>query len=161
MADKNVGAPVRFENGGTVEIATNNILAIVEGSLEYTVPGYEPVLHMDRGVIKDPVVGNERRVTGKLALKYTSLLDSDGVQALLMGALVSTRISNVTAAGLLFTFSMVVKTPDYKGAITGDSVTFGKCSVDALSIKTKAGAEFDTIEFDFTDHEASPVFARY
>lgn len=161
MANLNAGTAIRFENGGSILIGSDTLLNIVAGSLEFTISGYEPVLYRDRGVIADPIVGDERPVTGKLSLRYTSPTDTDGVLASIMGALVSTKVKNVTATGKLFTFAMTVKIPDGLGVATGDQYVFAKCYTDGLTVKSSSGADTDTIEFSFTDAENSPALTRY
>jgi len=161
MANLNAGTAVRFNNGGTILIGADTLLNVMEGSLEYQINGYEAGTYRDRGVLQDPIACDEQAVTGKLSLRYTSLLDADSVLASIMGALVGTKVKNVTATGKLFTFAMTVKTPDGLGVATGDQAIFAKCYVDNLSIKTQAGTETDMIEFSFTDNELSPALTRY
>ena len=161
MADKNSGKQVTFENGGVVLIGSDNLLNIVEGTLNYQVPGRSPIMPMDRGAILDPLPGKQRVVTGSLDVAYTSLIDTDGILPLLVGALVSDKIVGVSS-GALFTFSMTVKIPDYLGATVGDQIVFAKCFLDPLiDYKAAAGDAVDKLTFKFTDCEHSPAFTRY
>jgi hypothetical protein len=161
MANVNAGVPVRFENNGVILIGANTLLNIKEGTLEWSVPGYEPITHMDRGVLVSVLAGNERPVKGKLDVKYTSLVDTDGVLTALMGTLATNKIKNRLSTGLLFTFGMTVKLYDTPDGITYDQLVFANCFLpDGLSYKAGSGTDHDTLSISFTDLELSPTITK-
>lgn len=163
MANINSGTVVRFENGGILLIGADILLNLVSGSLEWNIPGYEPVMTKDRGVIQDPIPGDERPCSGKLSIRYTGNHYTSEIGAAIMGALVSTKVKNVvSASGLLFTFPMTVKVPDFLGATVGDQYVFAKCFLEnGLEYKTGSGTDTDTLDLSFMDAEASPAITRY
>lgn len=162
MANLNAGNPVRWENGGTVLIAALDIKNVVEGSLEWEIAGYEPAPNMDRATLTEVIAGNERPSKVKLSLKHVTAVGSGELLAQTMGAFVTNKIDNKTNAGLIFTFSMTIKVPAYKGATTGTQYVFAKCYLESpTKFKAAAGVAFDTIDLECINHEMSPTITMY
>ncbi|HZW06978.1 MAG TPA: hypothetical protein VFF65_07625 [Phycisphaerales bacterium] len=160
MANKNAGTQIRFENGGTILIGADTLLNIVKGSLNFKVPGYEPKQTYDRGQPGAVIAGDLRCCEGSLDLSYTSPIDADGVLTALVGALSADKIANVTAAGLIFTFSMTVKVPDGLGVATGDQYAFTGVYLDP-AFDYQAGDEVDVLKCAFKCNNGGPAITRY
>jgi len=161
MANLNAGKPIRWENGGKVLIGSDPIKNIVEGTLQYDIPGYEPVPNMDRGELTEIIAGNQRPCRVRLSLKYTGLVESDALLEKLMGPLASNNVANVTNTGELFTFTLTVVSPKGKG-VTGagsaNQYVFTKCYLpDGVSYRSAAGTNFDTLELDLVSYDLSPT----
>ena len=163
MANLNAGTPLKFENGGIINFATDVLLAVVEGTGKIVIPVNEPMPHMDRGVLTSVVAGNQRMCEVEFDVKCTG--GATGVPAFfdkLMGAKATNKMSNVTAAGLIFTFPMTIKVPDYLGAATGWSYAFTACYAESgLDIQFAAGTNFDTLKVKLKCNETSPTIVTY
>ncbi len=162
MPSINAGVPVRFEAGGVILIGADDILNVKEGTLKWGVKGYEPLPQTDRGVLTDVVAGNERPCEIEIDVKYTSLVDADGLLPKLMGALATNKIVNRTAGGLIFTFDMTVRLFASAGQpLPYDNIVFTKCYLpDGLSFSAASGTEVDTLSLKLMSHAMSPTITR-
>lgn len=160
MADLNAQRPIRWENGGKVLLGSDAVKNIVEGTLQFDVPGYEPAPNMDRGRLTEVIAGNERPCRVRLTLKYTGAIEANDVLPKLMGALVSNNVDNVTSEGEIFTFTLTVVIPKSKkaaGAGTATQYVFAKCYLpDGHQYRAASGTNFDTLELDLVSYDASP-----
>lgn len=165
MANLNSANALRFQNGGELLIGADSVKQIVSGTLEWDVPGNEPIQVMDRGVLGEVIAGDERPVKGRLSVMLTSKfwIGTDNLLATLMGALVSGAVRNYsTTTGLVNTFSMTIKQPGGRGVATGTQFVFSNCYLpNGVSYKPAAGNEPDKLEFDFACASASPVITTY
>jgi len=150
MADINAGQHLRFENGGTITIAGDTLLNIVEGSLKWRSPGYETIEPMDRGVMLDPLEGNERPTEIELDVRLTS-----GSAADLIGAL-----TGAGTAGVKKTATIVATIFDNRGATTGDSWTFASCYLpEGYEYSAASGADTDRLSLRFKAKDLEPAYA--
>lgn len=163
MPDRNTGIPVQFHNGGVILVGADDILNVVSGTMTYKIPGRTPRPQMSKGAIVDVLPGDERQCELSLDINYTGTATGfGGLLPLVMGALVSTRVANVTAAGRLFTSSITVRIPDFVGAAVGDQYVFAKCYLaNGVEFTAGSGEQHDTIKATFMDAEASPAISRY
>ena len=160
MANKNAGTQIRFENGGTILIGADTLLNVEKGTLNFKVPGYTPKQTYDRGQPGPVIAGDLRCCEGGFDLNYTSPIDTDGVLTALVGALVADKIANVTAAGLIYTFSMTVKVPDGLGVATGDQYAFTGVYLDP-AFDYQAGEDTDKLKAAFKCNNSGPAHTRY
>lgn len=149
MAD--INGPIRvFEEGGTIQWGSDNVLNVESGTLEWTPGLWEKKDVMDRGTMRDPRIGGERPTKVKFAVKFSSMAAATGLYEL---------ICTKGTTGTYKQFSVVVKIKDHIDATTGESITFAKLCVD--SVNFKSGAEFDRLEIEATDYEANPVTTTF
>lgn len=151
MANINA-VPVVFEHGGIITIGSDTILNVEKGSMRFA-PGIREVKEFtDRGVIQNPLEGDELPTDLEFDIKHTG-----GAGAAELFELMTAQPNPVT--GYKKQYSIVVKFPDYSGATTGDQYTFAKCV--PVSFEFQAGAQFDTAKLRFRDQESKPARASY
>ena len=155
MASYNINSAARvFEHGGRIIFTegsdTYTVLLVEEGTLEWAPGMWDTKTFTDRGALQDPLEGNERPTTLSFTVKFTSGTDSKELQVLLPS-------QKSSYDGKRRQFSVRVELPTYKGATTGEKITFAKCTVESLRITT--GAQFDTMRIEMTDHEPKPTIA--
>lgn len=158
MANINSGAPIRFENGGILQLGStpDTVLNLVAGTMEIDIPGREVIQHKDRGQLQSSalVPGDQRPCMIRFNVFYAPNQLAGGAFRQLVKQSITTGIVN--------TFQVIVKVPDYDGAATGDKYVFAKCFLaDGEKIKMSSGQNFDHMELEMTDFEADPTPVRY
>lgn len=128
------------------------LIAAERGVVEWTEGGYEPIEYLDRGVMQDPLEGDERPTEVTLKVKYTGSADVADVAKILAARDTNAKMN---------LFRLIVKIPDKKGAATGQSLTFAKCFVKAGGVKITGGKEYDVLDANLTDNEVRPTAATY
>lgn len=143
MANRNSGNWQRFENAGLLQLGSggaDTILNLVPGSLRIREFQRERIINMDRGVIGNVTVGDQRAQEIEFALYRTSVTDA-------LIALLCPAATN----GIDTPVVLIVKVPDYLGASTGSIRTFDKCfMVDGPEQQmSDSGQSVDQITFRF------------
>lgn len=127
----------RFDNGGVIELAdggTKTVDNVMDGSFSWKPAAREVQVIKDRGVYKQAMDGDDTLAEidfdfgcGELTSAASSLY------ATLMQA---------GSAGLVKEFtSLVIKIPDYRGASTGESLTFTNVYCDRDSLRWSKGGK--------------------
>lgn len=164
MPATNDGTTVRFHNGGTIQVGSNEILQVKSGSMKFKIAGYAVRKQREKGAIQPPLPGDERECTLSFDIHCTGTATGwFGLLPQLMGPLATGKVVNkVTASGLLFTTSITVRVPDFVGATTGVQYVFASCYMpDGAEFSATAGEENDMVKCDMEDAEMSPTITRY
>lgn len=156
MANINAGPPIRFENGGTLELGAtgasgNSVLNIVAGSLQMQDGGYELLEYKDRGAMQTPVQGDERPSTMSFDIRYNGQYDSGEVMKLL---------DSPVTSGVATLLKVVVKIPFVKGGSTGISWTLDNAYVMDPP-QFQAGSDFDTLKVTLKSKNVFIAKAEY
>lgn len=123
--------------------------------IEWT-PGLKELLEEpDGGKLVDPLNGDERPTQIKIKMFYTSALDADQLEQLLVA------VDKSTPDGLRRQHNMVLEIPDFEGATAGKRVRFTKTVVASGGLRIRSGTKFDEIEADLMDFNATPTVERY
>lgn len=137
--------PLTFENGGVLDIAdgaSNIVQHINEGTLEWTPMVYESIEWTDRNVLQQPKQGKPIAGTMRCSVKCAQLQSSSSLFA---------KIMTAAANGAQEIFSTItISRPDYRGAATGELLTFTNCYLDTSSpptFRAGRGSEFDELTF--------------
>lgn len=157
MPNYNLGAPIRFPNGcklyigaavGSIEIVDN----VVDGSIEFSAPGYEKIPYKQGGRLRDIIAGDERESMLKFELYRSPVLE-----ALL------TVMRPAIASGEQPTFFARVEIPDYLNATTGRRYDFSACYMpdDVLHRTANLGPEFDKVSIELRNFENAPTKSSY
>ena len=163
MPDINSGLPLKFENGGTVELydvagsTAYNVLLIEPGTVRWK-PGFnQKIVYKDRGTLATtPLVGSE--MPGMLS--FTARMTKNG----LTGA---TDLFTVArpgdTSGYARVIKIVFKVPGFRGASTGSRATLENCFMPEPPEYTASGEgeDFDTMAFEFTCLDSSVVIDTY
>jgi hypothetical protein len=148
--------PIRFEAGGVLNINDGTtdytVVALEPGTVEMQDGGYEPLPYHDRDELQDPYEGAERPSTFKCQVKF-----SGGTGAADLHKHVVTRD---TSTGKMKLYTITVKIPDYKGAITGKQASCAKMFLVARP-GIKMGVQFDMLELDMQSSEPNWTWATY
>ena len=157
MADTNIntGVPIRFEADGQLDITdgatTYDVKQIAQGTVEFEPGGYASISYKDRGVLQDDLEGDEIPSRIRFSIQLTSF------QAAQLYAILTARD---TSTGKKKKFTIAVKYAAYKGATTGQTVTFADCVLDT-QVRIRAGAELDTMEWDMKSNDPFPAIGTY
>jgi hypothetical protein len=156
MANKNAGPPIRFENGGTLELgatggAGDTILNVIAGTLQMQDGGYDMLKYKDRGVIQTPVQGDAKESTMSFDVRLNGQYDSGEVMKLL---------DSPVASGLATLLKVVVKIPFVKGGATGIQFTMDNVYLPQ-QYQYQAGTEFDTLKITFESKDAFIAKVEY
>ena len=161
MADVNVNANIRrFQNGGAIRIVSGSDTLVVlnvdsgQGSISWNIPGTITIAHTDRGVIQDPLKGEEQAIGLSIRLKAGALNTTNELRNLF-------RTDKASPDNKKRLFDITFRFPDYPGATTGTSIQFRKCVCDGMPYTSGGAGEWDTEEFQLMDHEVAPVYGTY
>lgn len=123
MANYNSGNWIRFENGAKLingsHTGTDELLCLVPGTVRLRTQQREHVQMMDRGVLGNVVMGDERPQEIEFQLYRTPVID------VLVAAWIPSQSSPTN--GIEPFFSLTIKVPNYLGASTGYYYEFTKC----------------------------------
>jgi len=127
----------RFDNGGSIELAdsgTKTLDNVMDGSISWKPSTRELVTVKDRGVYKQAMDGDDTLAEIDFDVACGELTSAaSSLYATLMQA---------GASGLVKEFTtLVFKIPDYRGASTGESLTFSNVYADRDSIRWSKGGK--------------------
>ncbi len=146
----------RFEAGGVLTIndgtTAYDIVAVEPGTLEWQEGFYKPLEYTDRGAIQTPYEGDEQPSRIKVRVKYTGSHAAADVRKHV--------VSRDTSTGKMKMYTVTIKNPDYKGAITGEQLQWANCWLSSPA-RVSAGQDFDHVEVEFMSKAVSPSTSTY
>ena len=151
--------PKRFTAGSVVTInngtTTWTHLNFKEsgGSYKYSPGYYEPIQYKDRGVLKTPLLGDQR--PGKLDLEfvYAGWQDTNDIPAFMLAT---------SSTGNMPLFTVVTKIPSYNGSSTGEQLTYASCFLAADGIGyEEGGGGLDMLKLSLIHNEVKPTATTY
>jgi hypothetical protein len=138
--------PIRFEAGGVFRISdgsTDYALRNREkGTLRIRAGTYEPLDWQELGVNKVPLEGDEQMTEIEIECK-ASKNEATSIYTLLV------KRNTVSNQGLVYTYTVAIDVPDYRGATTGSRFTFASTYVVPDGIEYQAGERFDILRMRF------------
>lgn len=159
MANVNDGLRRTFKNGGVMQIGAtpDTVLNVKAGTLRW-VPGLNQEMpRREAGSLLAPQVGDEQPTELEFELYLVAFSGATEVYTVL-------KATNTGTSGVMNTVSLAFKFPDYVGAATGDTVTFGSCYLPSRGLEfltVAEGQDFDYIRARMMHNDADASYAAY
>ena len=160
MANVNAASGLRtFENGGVLNIVdgatTSTVLNLTEGSVKWKAAMRERIEWKDRGVIQTPGEGDDTPSDVEFEVFMGSVQSSTELYQLL------TKVKSSPDGFVQVFTSVVIKLPGYRGASTGESITFGSCwLMENVEWEPGSGTSWAKMKFKLRSASA-PTMATY
>jgi hypothetical protein len=140
--------PARFESGGVIQIGSDIVLHVVEGTLERVNPFTDKIRYKDRGALVRPREGDAVAGTLRFDVRYTCIYAASELEGL-----IGDDGNDGSNSGLAPEKTVVIKYPTYRGASTGYQFTNTKCYFVGAA-RIVAGSDADRLTVEMECHEA-------
>lgn len=143
-------ARILFDEGSGAYV---NVLGVmVDSTLTIKTGGREVIAYKDRGVIQDPLEGDDMPAEVEMEVLYNNQADSTAF---------INRLKAAGTGGLAKKHSIEIEIPDSRGSSNGHRHIFAAAVIDQESIQVTLGQKLDKLKFKFVNHALYGGPVRY